>query len=147
MAAMNVNFLTKNGISLVINTAAGLERQFPKFKEAAVQYEQVGIKSSKLDWYDSIDQRIEWMELLTVLEAMKSTIEKGEGVLVHCAQGRSRSSTVVVAYIMWSRGLHYTDALALVQRARSMAQPNPGFESALRHLSTQFDFNQREEKT
>jgi len=52
---------------------------------------------------------------------------KGGAVLVHCAQGMSRSGTVVVGYLMWKERLSYVTALAHAQRARPVVEPNPGF--------------------
>ena len=52
-------------------------------------------------------------------------------VLVHCAQGRSRSVTVVVAYLMRDRGMRCTEALALVRLKRPVASPNASFWAQL----------------
>ncbi|KAL4646444.1 dual specificity protein phosphatase 22-B-like [Arapaima gigas] len=52
---------------------------------------------------------------------------KGEGCLVHCLAGVSRSVTLVVAYIMSVTSLGWQDALAAVRVARPCAGPNVGF--------------------
>jgi len=134
VSAMNIKFMQEKSITLVVNTAAGLECHFPKFAKIGQLYEQNGVKRLHLNYHDVVDQEIEWSELLFVLEAIQETIESGHGVLVHCAQGRSRSSTVVLAYLMWKNGMHYDEALEFVQSRRSMSQPNQGFESRLRSL-------------
>ncbi|XP_018615680.1 dual specificity protein phosphatase 22-B-like [Scleropages formosus] len=56
---------------------------------------------------------------------------KGEGCLVHCLAGVSRSVTLVVAYIMTVTELGWQDALAAVRAARSSANPNLGFQRQL----------------
>ncbi|KAM0031995.1 putative phosphoric monoester hydrolase [Helianthus debilis subsp. tardiflorus] len=48
-------------------------------------------------------------------------------VLVHCFAGRSRSVTVVVAYLMKTHGMSSYEALNLVKSKRSVAAPNAGF--------------------
>ncbi|KAJ0928792.1 putative phosphoric monoester hydrolase [Helianthus annuus] len=48
-------------------------------------------------------------------------------VLVHCFAGRSRSATVVVAYLMKTHGMRSSKALNLVKSKRSVVAPNAGF--------------------
>ncbi len=52
---------------------------------------------------------------------------KGEGVLVHCLGGVSRSASAVIGYVMRSRKWGMERALAYVQSKRSCVHPNPGF--------------------
>lgn len=53
--------------------------------------------------------------------------EAGHVVYVHCAAGRSRSATLVIAYIMKSRRMSLRDAIYVVRMARPMIKPNIGF--------------------
>lgn len=54
-------------------------------------------------------------------------------VLVHCAQGISRSGAVVTAYVMRALGgLDYEAALSRVRARRAVVAPNPGFADQLR---------------
>ncbi len=48
-------------------------------------------------------------------------------VLVHCMQGRSRSASVVAAYLMRYHGHTPTSAVTYMQQRRSIVQPNAGF--------------------
>nr|XP_027116202.1 dual specificity protein phosphatase 1-like isoform X1 [Coffea arabica] len=59
---------------------------------------------------------------------------KGGGVLVHCFMGRSRSVTVVVAYLMKKHGMSLSQALEHVRNKRPVASPNPGFMSQLQNF-------------
>eukprot|EP01047_Picozoa_sp_COSAG01_P067968 COSAG01_NODE_9714_length_2363_cov_8.026060_1_plen_317_part_00 len=52
-------------------------------------------------------------------------------MLVHCAQGKSRSGTVSVAYVAATLGLSVEKSLELVQRGRRMAHPNHNFMQQL----------------
>ncbi|KAM4727544.1 dual specificity protein phosphatase 22-B [Anableps anableps] len=59
---------------------------------------------------------------------------KGEGCLVHCLAGVSRSVTLVVAYIMTLTGLGWQDVLAAVRVVRPCANPNLGFQRQLQEF-------------
>ena len=52
-------------------------------------------------------------------------------VLVHCYHGISRSSSFVIAYIMKTHKMSFTDALNLVRTNRGVAEPNHGFRDQL----------------
>lgn len=127
ISAMNVQFILSNNIGLVVNTAKGLEIQFPKFSKIKDKYIENDITLREIEWVDSEDQRIDSDLLMDVILDINRCLSEGKGVLVHCAQGRSRSTTVVVAFIMWAQQTDYLTALDVVQRHRSMAQPNRGF--------------------
>lgn len=55
-------------------------------------------------------------------------------VLVHCAQGMSRSGAICIGYVMWRERLSYDTALAHVQDARPVVSPNDGFVLQLREF-------------
>ncbi|KAH7360006.1 protein-tyrosine phosphatase-like protein [Pyrenochaeta sp. MPI-SDFR-AT-0127] len=58
-------------------------------------------------------------------------LKGGGGVLVHCAMGKSRSATVVIAYLMQEHGISPSEALSHLRQARSICEPNEGFMKQL----------------
>lgn len=56
------------------------------------------------------------------------------GVLVHCAQGVSRSAAVLTAYLMSHARFSFDTALSHVQQARPVADPNQGFRLQLQEF-------------
>ena len=58
----------------------------------------------------------------------------GERVLVHCAAGISRSSTIVLAYLVARRGYTLREAFEHVHARRPVVWPNDGFMEALIQL-------------
>ncbi|XP_061646987.1 dual specificity phosphatase 29-like isoform X4 [Phyllopteryx taeniolatus] len=62
-------------------------------------------------------------------------------VLVHCVMGRSRSASLVLAYLMMEQGLTVVDAIQHVRQRRCVL-PNHGFLKQLRAL----DITLQEEK-
>ena len=60
--------------------------------------------------------------------------QAGKAVLVHCAAGVSRSSTVVIAYMMATTQRNWEAALEFVRSRRRCVSPNPGFLLQLQQL-------------
>uniref|UniRef100_A0A674J336 Dual specificity protein phosphatase 15 n=1 Tax=Terrapene triunguis TaxID=2587831 RepID=A0A674J336_9SAUR len=55
----------------------------------------------------------------------------GGNCLVHCLAGISRSTTIVVAYVMAVTELSWQEVLQAVRAVRPIANPNPGFKQQL----------------
>eukprot|EP00466_Bigelowiella_natans_P003345 jgi/Bigna1/142724/aug1.72_g17432 len=53
--------------------------------------------------------------------------EKGHGVLIHCQQGVSRSSTITIAYLMKSQKMSLMDAYITVKSKRPVVKPKKNF--------------------
>ncbi|XP_029212053.2 dual specificity protein phosphatase 12-like isoform X1 [Acropora millepora] len=60
-------------------------------------------------------------------EFITDGIDKKENVLVHCLSGISRSSAVVLAYLMKTKGMSLDEALVFLQNRYPKANPNDGF--------------------
>jgi protein-tyrosine phosphatase len=59
---------------------------------------------------------------------------KSRNVLVHCAAGISRCSTLLIAYLMQKYGWNFEYCLTLLQEKRPCCQPNTGFCKQLKEL-------------
>ncbi|KAF2469195.1 phosphatases II [Lindgomyces ingoldianus] len=58
--------------------------------------------------------------------------ENGKGaVFIHCAMGKSRSATFVVAYLMWKYKISWEAALEQLCEGRPVCDPNVGFKEQL----------------
>lgn len=64
----------------------------------------------------------------------------GGAVLVHCVRGVSRSSALVIAYLIARAGMTFEDALALTKRARPIAKPRRGFCQQLQAYRTKVQY-------
>ncbi|KAM9189920.1 LOW QUALITY PROTEIN: dual specificity protein phosphatase 22-like [Dugong dugon] len=60
--------------------------------------------------------------------------QQGEGCLVHCLAGVSRSVALVTAYIMTITDFGWEDVLHAVRAGRSCANPNLGFQRQLQEF-------------
>ncbi|BGP16539.1 hypothetical protein JCM10213_000549 [Rhodosporidiobolus nylandii] len=54
-------------------------------------------------------------------------LTQGQGVLVHCHAGVSRSTTLVAAYLMAKKGLNVEQAVAKIRAVRAQVEPSEAF--------------------
>ncbi|KAK4876147.1 hypothetical protein RN001_012569 [Aquatica leii] len=57
-----------------------------------------------------------------------------KNILIHCNAGVSRSSSIVIGFLMLTNKLSYTEAFSIVKSKRHCIRPNSGFEKQLRNL-------------
>ena len=117
-SAKDLDWFRNNNIGYVVNTAAEIPNFFP----------DQGIRYFNLRLYDNPKQGDE--DLLGLLEPTYRYISAVikfnplAKILVHCHMGKSRSASVVIYYLMRSRGWRYQDALEFVRSKRPIVAPN-----------------------
>jgi dual specificity phosphatase 12 len=80
-----------------------------------------------------------------VVKYIDAGLQEG-GVFVHCAMGKSRSATLVVAYLMWKDGKGMAEALGQLCEGRPVCDPNLGFKEQLLVWRKMLDARSDEEK-
>jgi len=84
---------------------------------------------------DDDDQALHLIEHFKAANTFIENARVGGGVVIHCAAGISRSTTITLAYLMMrENGLSLLDAFEQVYRARRVIWPNNGFMSKLIEL-------------
>mgnify|MGYP004502288915 CR=1 FL=1 len=80
-----------------------------------------------------VDQALKEVKQIEKAEnaASEDAADDAGGVFVHCAMGKSRSATLVVAYLMWKYRLDAATALDQLCEGRPVCDPNPGFKEQL----------------
>ncbi|CCO27266.1 Tyrosine-protein phosphatase yvh1 Short=PTPase yvh1 [Rhizoctonia solani AG-1 IB] len=93
--------------------------------------EMAGVKYVTMQRHQIPLDDTEEQDVLSYLPATIAFIQKslasGDGVLIHCMAGMSRSATIAAAYLMYTKGLDPTGALELIREVRPTIQPNPSF--------------------
>lgn len=81
---------------------------------------------------DSVGERLTKGILDDANEFIDDKLSKGRRVLVHCAAGKSRSPSIVIAYLMRKNKWTFDEAMEYVKKKRSIVEPNVGFVKQLR---------------
>lgn len=69
----------------------------------------------------------------------------GSKVLIHCYQGKSRSATIIIAYLIKYHSISYSAALTIVRSSRSIIQPHLHFAKQLQAFSDSIELKERED--
>ncbi|KAG6599622.1 Dual specificity protein phosphatase 1 [Phytophthora cinnamomi] len=119
-AANNLDALKREGITHILCVSPTLPLQFPE-EFAYLRLEVADLPSVHIS--DFFDEALGFVDV---------ALETGGKVLVHCFMGRSRSATIVLAYLIAREALTLSDALNKLRAVRPQAQPNTGFYQELR---------------
>ena len=124
-SAANLTALTECKITHILNVAIEVKNAFPE------QYEYLNI-----ELLDIPQQNIRQMFSRTN-EFIKQVIANNGRVLIHCSAGISRSSTIVLAYLLGIERMNYDDAYTLLKTARPVIRPNIGFVQQLKEYAAE----------
>ena len=129
--ADNIDILKEHNITHIINCAFNLPNKYP---------EQITYK--RLELRDETDQPI-----IEKLEEAYQFIKenKDKNIFVHCVFGKSRSSSVVIFYIMKEKKLNFNEAKNFVKNIRQIVEPNSGFENELNRYYEEHIKNEKDE--
>lgn len=127
----NTKWMIESKVSHVICCARGLSMFGKRYTGAITMAEARGVKFINFDWTDNATFSIV-DELPHAVLSIANSRRTGTAVFIHCAQGKSRSTAALVAYIMASQQLDADAALGVVRAQRRMAEPNAGFMSQLK---------------
>eukprot|EP01122_Echinamoeba_exundans_P008978 TRINITY_DN306_c0_g1_i4.p1 TRINITY_DN306_c0_g1~~TRINITY_DN306_c0_g1_i4.p1 ORF type:complete len:214 (-),score=21.09 TRINITY_DN306_c0_g1_i4:311-952(-) len=115
------SLLESLGVTRVVNVTPYLSRNMPK---------QVDVLHVDIHDHPAVDISAHFDRVFEFIDAGVSDCR--QRVLVHCEMGMSRSSTMVIMYLMRALRMPLRDALCFTRLRRPITNPNNGF---MRHLS------------
>lgn len=118
--AKNREILRQHEITHVLNCVGFV---CPEFFKGDLVYKTLWLQDRPSEDITSI--------LYDVFDYFEDVREQGGRVLVHCCQGVSRSTSLVIAYLMWKQRQSFDDAFQYVKAARGVTNPNMGFACQL----------------
>ncbi|XP_026169593.1 dual specificity phosphatase 28 [Mastacembelus armatus] len=113
-SACSDQLLRQDAVTLCINVSK--QQPFPSS----------GIKKLQIPVYDDPNEDL-YSHFDRCVDAIHKEAKRGGRSVVYCKNGRSRSATVCIAYLMKHHKLTLTDSLQKVKAARPVIEPNPGF--------------------
>ncbi len=132
-------FVAKHKIGAVVNASNLHLEQRRDFQEWAKKVEAVEkeglIEVMRLGWEDTEVQEL--TQLQDAVKFIHRHRSNGVNVVCHCAQGKSRSGAVVVAYLMALHKAPFEEALQMARRARTLIEPNAHFATQLKRQEKQ----------
>ncbi|KAM7379845.1 hypothetical protein PAMP_005365 [Pampus punctatissimus] len=117
-SACSDELIQQEAVTLCINVSK--QQPFPS----------AGVTKLQIPVYDDPNEDL-YSHFDRCADAIQKEAKRGGRSVVYCKNGRSRSATICVAYLMKHRKLTLTDALQRVKTARHVIDPNPGFMSQL----------------
>ena len=126
--AFNVDALKERNITNVVTCVKSLEPFYP----------EQGFDYLNLHLYDMADESIEHV-FDESYQYIDKAIGDGKSVLVHCMKGKSRSATILIAYLMRKNHWTYEETFKFVKHKRDLVQPNKGFEEQLKKFQQHLD--------
>ncbi|XP_071688622.1 protein-tyrosine-phosphatase MKP1-like [Rutidosis leptorrhynchoides] len=118
--AKNLDVLRENGITHVLNCVGFV---CPEYFKKDLEYKTLWLQDTPSEDITSI--------LYDVFDYFEDVREQKGRIFVHCCKGVSRSTSLVIAYLMWVQRFSFEEALQQVKTARGVTDPNMGFACQL----------------
>jgi len=81
---------------------------------------------------DIVGCGIDVKKINNIVDELHEILKYNDGCIVHCFLGVSRSSTIIIAYIMKYQNMCFLDAYTYVLKKRPIINPNDGFIELLK---------------
>lgn len=120
-SAQDASTRAQHGITHVLSvcTITELSAEATSFEVGGAHHHLIEIEDNE---YDDL-----LIHLPSACSYIQGALDAGGRVLVHCVMGVSRSATVLVAFLMKTRGMGIAEALGHVRTRRPQVHPNYGF--------------------
>jgi len=103
------------GVTGVVSMNEDYELQLMGMQQDA--WKKLGVRFLQLETTDIFSAPTQ-TKLRSGVSFMKEVVESGSSVYVHCKAGRTRSATLVAAYLIAEQGLNPEEAVAKMREAR-----------------------------
>ena len=104
-------------------------------KNASNVFQKQGVKYFRIPIEDKDDEYI-FNYLMDAIKFIANALSSNHTakILIHCHQGKSRSASILIAYLLWKKITscsNYVETLHYVKSKRQIVAPNDGFRTQL----------------
>ncbi|CAK6981542.1 dual specificity phosphatase 28 [Scomber scombrus] len=118
-SACSDELIQQEAVTLCINVSK--QQPFPSSS---------GVTKLQIPVYDDPNEDL-YSHFDRCADAIQKEAKRGGHSVVYCKNGRSRSATICIAYLMKHRKMTLIEAVQRVKTARHVIDPNPGFMTQL----------------
>lgn len=115
-SSYDLNVLKSKGITHIISAILGYDPAFPEDFKYLIVNALDSENNNISDVFESCNDFIN-----------DALFENNGKVLIHCMAGRSRSATILAAYIIETYGMDVDNVLSLLRNKRKIVEPNSSF--------------------
>jgi len=108
--------LDSNGITHILNCAGAI---CPSYYPEDYRYRTLYL-------FDDVREDMSLL-IYDIIEWIEDVLKNKGKILIHCQQGVSRSSAMMIGYLMWKNNWEYEETQAFVKNLRGVSSPNAGF--------------------
>ena len=119
-SSYDLDVLKSKGITHIISVILGYDPAFPEDFQYLIINALDNENNSISDVFESCNDFIN-----------DALFESNGKVLIHCMAGRSRSATILAAYIIKTYGMDVENVLNLLRKKRKIVEPNSSFVKQL----------------
>ena len=120
-------YLVGADVTHVVNCCITLPHMKSVERKVLEMEKSGGLSVVRLNWKDERAQQLTGLDF--AIRSVFYAAQKGRSVLIHCEQGKSRSGSVMIAYMMAAHNMSFQQALQFVRVSANDKSHNLYFEN------------------
>jgi len=134
VTSMDTVQLGKTGITHIVNCVNDATNKWSGYIQIpGIHYLSIEMGSSKT--------AIIGYHIKKIVSFINNAVENNGKILIHCVKGVSRSSSILIAYLIVMENYSFDDAFNLIKKERSICNPNKNLIDQLRNVNRSYFYH------